>query len=67
MRTVKTLIRPVDAQADLSLRWVHMPFYWFCHEAAQLYGTAEIATWGVSSVALTVQTKQTEIIIWRRF
>ena len=24
----------VDAQADLSLRWVHMPFCWFCHEAA---------------------------------
>ena len=23
-----------DAQADLSLRWVHMPFCWFCHEAA---------------------------------
>ena len=25
-----------DAQADLSLRWAHMPFRWFCHEAAQL-------------------------------
>ena len=25
----------VDAQADLSLRWVHMPFCWFCHEAAK--------------------------------
>ena len=24
-----------DAQADLSLRWVHMPFCLFCHEAAQ--------------------------------
>ena len=24
-----------DAQADLSLRWAHMPFCWFCHEAAQ--------------------------------
>ena len=23
-----------DAQADLSLRWVNMPFCWFCHEAA---------------------------------
>ena len=20
-----------DAQADLILRWAHMPFYWFCH------------------------------------
>ena len=25
----------VDAQADLSLRWAHMPFFWFCHVAAQ--------------------------------
>ena len=26
-----------DAQADLSPRWAHMPFYWFCHEAVQLF------------------------------
>ena len=26
-----------DAQADLSLRWAHMPFYWFCREAARFY------------------------------
>ena len=25
-----------DAQADLSLRWAHMPFCWFCLEAAHL-------------------------------
>ena len=24
----------VDAQADLSLPWVHMSFFWFCHEVA---------------------------------
>ena len=23
-----------DAQDELSLRWAHMPFCWFCHEAA---------------------------------
>ena len=23
-----------DAQADLGLRWTHMPLCWFCHEAA---------------------------------
>ena len=28
-----------DAQADLSLRWVHRSFYWFCHEVAQLLVT----------------------------
>ena len=26
-----------DAQADLSFRWVHMPFCWFRHELAQFY------------------------------
>ena len=26
----------MDAQADLSLRWAHMSFRWFCHEAAQI-------------------------------
>ena len=36
MRTAKTLIRLADAQADLSLRWAHMPCRWFCHEAAQI-------------------------------
>ena len=25
-----------NAQADLSLRWAHMPFCWFCHEAVHL-------------------------------
>ena len=25
-----------DAQIDLSLRWSHMPFCWFCHVAAHL-------------------------------
>ena len=25
-----------DAQAELILRWAHMPFCWFCHDAAHL-------------------------------
>ena len=33
-RTAKTLIR--SAQSYLSLRWAHMPFCWFCHEAAHM-------------------------------
>ena len=28
--------RTRNAQADLSLCWAHMPFRWFCHEAADL-------------------------------
>ena len=26
-----------DAQADLSLCWVHLSFWWFCHEVAQMF------------------------------
>ena len=26
----------IDAQADLSLRWAHMSFCWFCRAAAQI-------------------------------
>ena len=25
-----------DAQANLSLCWAHMPFWWFCHATAQI-------------------------------
>ena len=32
----RRLIRLGGCPADLSLRWAHMPFCWFCHEAAQL-------------------------------
>ena len=27
----------MDALSDLSIRWVHMPFCWFCHEVAQIF------------------------------
>ena len=30
----------VDAQPDLSLRWMHMSFYWFCHAAAHVINLA---------------------------
>ena len=36
MRTAKTLIRLDGAQADLSLRWAHRSFCWFCHSAAHM-------------------------------
>ena len=32
-----------DAQADLSLRWAHVPLCWFCHEAADRMNLPEIA------------------------
>ena len=30
-RTANTLIILADVQADLSLRWAHKSFGWFCH------------------------------------
>ena len=30
----------MDAQADLSLRWAHMAFRWFCYAVVHLYVTA---------------------------
>ena len=35
----------VDAQVDLSLRWAHMPFLWFCHEAAHLANKRLVLKW----------------------
>ena len=41
-----------DAQADLSLHWAHMPFCWFCHEAAHFYCSqiirAALCKWAAS-------------------
>ena len=31
-----------NAQADLSVRWVHMPFCWFCHEAVHFMLTVSL-------------------------
>ena len=36
-----------DAQADLSLRWAHMPLCWFCHEAAHLTYYRDVLILGV--------------------
>ena len=35
LRTQALFMRTVDAHADMSLRWPHIPFGWFCHEVAQ--------------------------------
>ena len=40
-----------DVQADLSLRWAHMPFCWFCHEAAQIIFVTIICPLGSLSVS----------------
>ena len=32
------------AQADLSLRWAHMSFCWFCHAVAQMWNSTAMAS-----------------------
>ena len=40
----------VDAQADLSLRWAHMPFCWFCHDAAHICFASTMIFFKLSSI-----------------
>ena len=40
------LIRLGGYQADLSLRWAHMPFGWFCHAAAHSIDPDQTASSG---------------------
>ena len=42
----------VDAQADLRLRWAHMPFSWFCHEAAHIMWLCEVSYGACCDLAL---------------
>ena len=71
MRTAKALI---TAQSDLSLRLAHMPFCWFCHEAAQMHGsikgldqtllTQVVFTWSNSWCSQLWITKSLELSTW---
>ena len=46
-----------NAQADLSLRWAHMPFCWFCHAAAHIKMKAGFLKSCVSEFAWSFCTK----------
>ena len=35
-RRLRSAWADADAQADLSLRWPHMSFCWFCHAASHI-------------------------------
>ena len=45
-----------DAEADLSLRWAHMPHCWFCHEVAHLTGFPVKVNQSLIKVTLIVLT-----------
>ena len=64
------------AQADLSLRWLHMPFRWFCHEVAQtIYDNLSpsnslclpIQTWPSSNHLFCLHINTSKILLYRRF
>ena len=52
-----------DAQADLSLCWPHMPFCWFCHEAAQFLFCACL----VSSLIRVYTVCHSVCIVWTHY
>ena len=57
-----------DAQADLSLRWAHMSFWWFCHAAAQLSNFLIFKEYLLSAVSRSIWpviTKYWDGQIWR--
>ena len=45
----------MDAQADLSLRWVHKPFCWFCHEGAQIWSVLSLCMFGGGVLRMILQ------------
>ena len=47
-----------DAQADLSLRRAHMPFCWFCQEAAQIINTIMPLILGQTGKNMSTQIKE---------
>ena len=51
-----------DAQVDLSLRWAHMPFCWFCHVASQTVPYWSNSQWTSAnhfeSVSITIETRE---------
>ena len=57
----------VDAKADLSLRWAHMPFCWFCHEAAHVTGTQQTVVSSpnqpLTTVLNTAQSTTTQTLL----
>ena len=52
-----------DAQADLSLRWAHMPFCWFCHDAALMVLISPCS----ATKILKVQTPEKILVIILKF
>ena len=53
----------VDAQADLSLCWVHMPFCWLWHEVAHILNYAEA---GTTTMYINENNKKEHVIMKKR-
>ena len=53
-----------DAQADLSLCWVHLPFCWFYHEVAHFTWSQWVPTFSNMSSWTTVQIEANGLFKW---
>ena len=57
-----------DAQADLSLRWAHKPFCWFCHDAAHFLKAETQYDKIVPKKYASKEYKNAEVLVnWKRF
>ena len=57
----------VDTQADLSLRWAHMPFCWFCYDAAHFaYKPVSLPNWLHMIWATAWQNQQNDLCTQQR-
>ena len=58
-------MKTLNAQADLSLRWAHMPFCWLRHEAAHIYvQSLEKEGWVFVMRLLTTGINMMQIIVY---
>ena len=54
-----------DAKADLSLRWEHMTYFWFCHEAYE-YALSRMTIWPkISTLNFGIWSKTSLALDWK--
>ena len=64
LSALQRLIRLRGCHADLSLRWVHMPYCWFCHEAAQITSFFIRENYDLKSKHLQIYTYMQECMFY---
>ena len=46
-----------EDQADLSLRWAHRSFHWFCHDAAEINFKHALTMLQIAKAGFTINLK----------